>query len=285
VTTADASRIVWFLGLQQILHFPRFSLAPSIVSRPGRRLAAYTSDTAPSGGSEFRPGPTAASGTRHFRQDAFAKRNPSIGPSRGAEATMFRRSVTEAMTPRLSNIASRQARLKLTPIAVRGGTFETHIGVRPAADGERLGPQKRHLPIVSFVHASSGSRKSTALAPSLSRSDVQHFPEPERDQPQRRTVAGADDVFRRQRRLFANEQPQSTQRVAGDQTPWFPDREATAASEPQRRKSGVSTIHIDGSALGRWTVQHLERALSKPTTGMTGVDPRAAVPRSRVAPF
>jgi hypothetical protein len=198
---------------------------------------------------------------------------------------MFSRSVTEAMTPRLANIASRQSRLKLTPIAVRGGTFETHIGVRPAADGERLGPQKRHLPIVSFVHASSGSRKSTALAPSLSRSDVQHFPEPERDQPQRRTVAGADDVFRRQRRLFANEQPQSTQRVAGDQTPWSPDREATAASEPQRRKSGVSTIHIDGSALGRWTVQHLERALSKPTTGMTGVDPRAAVPRSRVAPF
>jgi hypothetical protein len=211
--------------------------------------------------------------------------NRLIAPSRGAEATMFNRSVTEAMTSRLSNIASRQARLKLTPIAVRGGTFETHIGVRPAADGERLGAQKRHLPIVSFVHASYGSGKSTALAPSFSRSDIQHFPESGRDQPQRRTVAGTDGVFRRQGLFLANEQPQSTQRVAGDQTPWSPDREATAASEPQRRKSGVSTIHIDGSALGRWTVQHLERALSKPATGMTGVDPRAAVPRSRVAPF
>jgi hypothetical protein len=44
-------------------------------------------------------------------------------------------------------------------------------------------------------------------------------------------------------------------------------------------------IHIDGSVLGRWAVQHLERALGKPATGMTGVDPRASPPRSHVSPF
>lgn len=51
------------------------------------------------------------------------------------------------------------------------------------------------------------------------------------------------------------------------------------------RTPSVSTLHLDGSALGRWAIQHLERTLGKPTTGMTGVDPRATLPRSRVAPF
>ena len=59
----------------------------------------------------------------------------------------------------------------------------------------------------------------------------------------------------------------------------------TESAQRQHGRSAVSTLHIDGSALGRWAVQHLERALGKPATGMTGVDPRATIPRSRVAPF
>jgi hypothetical protein len=47
----------------------------------------------------------------------------------------------------------------------------------------------------------------------------------------------------------------------------------------------TSTIHLDGSALGRWALLHLERALTKPPSGMTGVDPRATIPRSHVVPF
>jgi hypothetical protein len=54
--------------------------------------------------------------------------------------------------------------------------------------------------------------------------------------------------------------------------------------QPERRPS-ASTLHIDGAALGRWTVQHLARTLGKPTPGMTGVDPRAGLPRSRIQPF
>lgn len=55
------------------------------------------------------------------------------------------------------------------------------------------------------------------------------------------------------------------------------DRDGKAASR--------TTLHIDGHALGRWTVQHLERVLGRPSAGMTGVDPRASTPRSRVSPF
>lgn len=49
--------------------------------------------------------------------------------------------------------------------------------------------------------------------------------------------------------------------------------------------SGVTTIHIDGNALGRWTIEHLTRALARPSAGTTSIDPRSVVPRSRVAPF
>lgn len=55
--------------------------------------------------------------------------------------------------------------------------------------------------------------------------------------------------------------------------------------DAQPQKPSISTLHIDGAALGRWAIQHLERALGKPATGMTGVDPRATAPRGRVAPF
>jgi hypothetical protein len=47
----------------------------------------------------------------------------------------------------------------------------------------------------------------------------------------------------------------------------------------------TSTVHLDGATLGQWTIQHLERVLAKPAAGMTGVDPRASLPRGRVSPF
>jgi hypothetical protein len=48
---------------------------------------------------------------------------------------------------------------------------------------------------------------------------------------------------------------------------------------------GQSMLHLDGAALGRWAIQYLERALSKPGNGMTGIDPRATKPRGHVSPF
>lgn len=68
-----------------------------------------------------------------------------------------------------------------------------------------------------------------------------------------------------------------------------PTQEKETAANLNQASSGsnaaASTLHLDGSSLGRWAIQHLERVLSKPPSGMTGVDPRATVPRSRVAPF
>ena len=50
-------------------------------------------------------------------------------------------------------------------------------------------------------------------------------------------------------------------------------------------KSRSLKLHIDGHALGQWAIEHLTHTLAKPPTGMTGVDPRATPPRSRVSPF
>jgi hypothetical protein len=55
--------------------------------------------------------------------------------------------------------------------------------------------------------------------------------------------------------------------------------------QQQSKSPSASTIHIDGSVLGRWAIRHLERTLAKPASGMTGVDPRASLPRGRVSPF
>ena len=54
---------------------------------------------------------------------------------------------------------------------------------------------------------------------------------------------------------------------------------------PGRIAPSRATLHIDGHALGRWTVLHLEKVLGRPSAGMTGVDPRASTPRTRISPF
>lgn len=67
---------------------------------------------------------------------------------------------------------------------------------------------------------------------------------------------------------------------------WSSGRNGSSTQDAGESKArGRATVHLDGSALGRWAIQHLERTLGKPATGMTGVDPRASLPRGRVAPF
>lgn len=60
---------------------------------------------------------------------------------------------------------------------------------------------------------------------------------------------------------------------------------APKAGNGGQRTSGATTIHLDGNALGKWTIEHLTRALAKPPAGITSIDPRSIIPRSRVAPF
>jgi hypothetical protein len=81
--------------------------------------------------------------------------------------------------------------------------------------------------------------------------------------------------------------PSSTQPVQGDdaaRTQPFP-RAGGPRDTQDRKPTGQQVLHLDGAALGRWAIQHLERSLSRPANGITGIDPRATSPRGHVSPF
>ncbi len=81
-------------------------------------------------------------------------------------------------------------------------------------------------------------------------------------------------------------QHQWQQRVVASRLGATLDRDPKNATDCQLATNPQQpTLHLDGAALGRWAVQHLERALSKPINGITGIDPRATVPRGFVSPF
>ena len=279
------------------MHFPRFSLAPSIGSKVRRRSPADTSDSGPRMDSVLHPGGRTASPIGNFRQDALADRMRSIAAIGNREAVPTVRLGTKATTQRLLRVPPEQ---RLPPhLATRLVLRETlarPIGVRPGADLQKPIARKGPLPVLDSGYVPSGSARSSALAPLATRS-LQGLPNLQRAQARRpdlhqtNDLSHPNDLFqpkdlsRREGLVPYDSRADPKQRASADQETRLTGRDADATSDPPRSKSAISTIHIDGSALGRWTVQHLERALSKPATGITGVDPRAAVPRTRIAPF
>ena len=83
----------------------------------------------------------------------------------------------------------------------------------------------------------------------------------------------------------ANQSGEARERASNPDSDPIRQKSTVGNDGRQPRQSGASTLHIDGAALGRWALQHLERTLGRPANGMTGVDPRAITPRTRVAPF
>jgi len=55
-----------------------------------------------------------------------------------------------------------------------------------------------------------------------------------------------------------------------------PDAAAPAEpmGSPSSERPTIGAIHLDGNALGQWITRHLERTLSQPNRGPSGVDPR-----------
>lgn len=86
--------------------------------------------------------------------------------------------------------------------------------------------------------------------------------------------------------LITNRQsPTETENQADNPATGDAPKQHTSAQGTSSSKRAVSTLHIDGAALGKWALQHLERSLGRPNVGITGIDPRASVPRGRVSPF
>jgi hypothetical protein len=52
------------------------------------------------------------------------------------------------------------------------------------------------------------------------------------------------------------------------------DRSGPPPNASQDRRTQIGTVHLDGNALGQWVTRHLERVMSEPNRGPSGVDPR-----------
>jgi hypothetical protein len=283
---ADAKRLSWFLGLQRLWHFPKFFMAPPAYSRPGRGsiaadLEATGGGVRPSQGE--RATSTRANGFRALSPPYVHRATSPINSSGLTTALPFVRAAASAPTSKLPSWRVVSGSVLVTNQAP---TFERDTGNREAARHEPSTPQENIR--LTNVSGAPGYRpeKAAPLAPIhvfLSEQrpgNFGHYPDPTP------IATGAGEIASGRPRFLPGEQPTWNRGSADqDQSPSSSRDGTPEGGPPQRGKPAVSTLHIDGSALGRWAVQHLERALGKPATGMTGVDPRATIPRSRVAPF
>jgi hypothetical protein len=283
---ADATRIAWFLSLQRILHFPRNFMAPSTASPIGHKSAISGQDAAVRGTPSARNGSTISTRPNYSAQEAFRVPKRAIPPIDGTSWAKSAGGVTTAAPNLASGLSPWRVAPKLNAMTPTDQTLRRYTGTESGAKRQSFDAQGGYRLIESSGFGSSGSATSPPLAPAhipSTRQSVREMVDGVAPDP---TITATDRTFPGQSSFSPGDHPPLTPSPASPyQTrPQYPD--ATAGnSQIQGNKAAVSTIHIDGSALGRWTIQHLERALGKPTTGMTGVDPRAAIPRSRVAPF
>jgi hypothetical protein len=282
----DASRIAWFLGLQRILRFPRYFMAPSARLRLSRGIAASNPDISADAPRSFQSRAASFVRLSHSAPQTLSLHRPTTSSSGRAHTTTVSRHATDAVPQSPATRSPRLAYRDLASVTVANPRLQRSVGARPAAGQQVPGAWQKYRPIVDPGNDAVRTQKSPALAPSHPRSIQQSAREMEINTASRATAPEINFSSRNKNFIAAGETVLSKRSIGSQTNSWSIDREDGEQNvQTPRNRSSVSTIHLDGSALGRWTVQYLERALGKPATGMTGVDPRATPPRSRVAPF
>jgi hypothetical protein len=279
----DSKRISWFLALRRLLPFPHPSLAPRAWARPAPGPTGLELETAEAYERALQAG--AASTTRSVRLPGLTLPGLTqvMPPADRWHIKVLpgRPNMASFKVPR-SGLA-RNVIPDLPLARMPGQDFMNDLGHRiPAVSSIR----ERYQPIGGSGGMIGGSGRLSNFAPvgngpaTQHAGDIGHYPgsstvsagtdgfvpKPDRVPPWEALLSGSD--------IFSQDQ-----RLAGGQT------SATTSTQSRSTRTAVATLHLDGSALGRWTVQHLERVLGKPGSGMTGVDPRASTPRGRVSPF
>jgi hypothetical protein len=283
---ADAGRIAWFLGLQRILRFPRYFMAPAAILQAVHRLAAHGLDTPSRGKASFQNGAASLVQWRHSAPQLLSTHRQATSTIARAGATTLLRQMTGAASASPVDRPSLQSLRDLAPIMIRKQNVQGYTGSVSAPRQQIPGVQNEYRRNLSLGDGIFRSLNSPALAPSPAHSARQISGGADVDTTTEPTTADTGTSLRDRSFPPASERAPSRQHGASQSNSWSVDRDADDRDvQTQSKRSAVSTIHLDGSALGRWTVQYLERALGKPATGMTGVDPRATPPRSRVAPF
>jgi hypothetical protein len=261
-------------------------MAPETLFRQHRRLAA--SDLETTGEGFWPPQNERATSERQSGHPALSLQmlNQMRSPGFRSSPANILREVKVAAAASTSSLSRWRPLPNLAPLAKPRQNIEKHTEHHSIVRQESSNLKGRNWLIAGSGAPGFRSKKADPLAPKSVFSLDQRVGEFEPYPEQNTLATGVKKVTLGKPPVLAGEQPISNQDYAGQSQSFLPDRDRTVDSEQfQRTRSAVSTIHIDGSALGRWTVQHLERALGRPATGMTGVDPRSTIPRSRVAPF
>ena len=280
---ADTKRVAWFLNLQRVMHFAKYFIAPIKVSRFGRSPAAYGAGGTPRG---VRANQNDANGRGRSSLGGvagFPKARRPFAPADSPGARTTLRLGTQVASELSRGSSGWRARETPPLVSRRGQILEDYVRAGLAAtpgqliSGARYEPSRDPgaMPTSSQTSVPLAATQLRSLAPAFPTTDLHRVPDP--------TIAEVAETRRAENPALPAEQSSSTDAAADDDPSPSANREGS--DRPQSGKSAASTIHIDGSVLGRWAVQYLERALGRPATGMTGVDPRATIARSRVAPF
>jgi len=282
-----SQQLKWYLGLQNYLHFPKHFLAPIRNARLPRNNASddrcdtKKSDWALSAISKISPKPRYMAGASYSMPKRAMFSSNSMGtsaPSRLSSQVPFG----------AANGAGRRVTSSFSPaMAVWAPQVLSRDGLGHAAVAQIPG-QRARLQRLFFSQADSTtkSRAITSLAPIQTTAGWTARLAASSERTTDLSAADPRQMYQTSRKTRLD-----SQAVSGYPSPSM--NESLASTKPatvadsgaKPGGSTMSTIHIDGSALGRWAVQYLERALGRPTTGMTGVDPRASLPRYRVSPF
>ncbi len=312
--TANSKRIAWFMQLQRILQFQKQHLAPrhaalrlrrptkgdffyefsGCVALPERAAVSEGRNGTLAPGNKqfaFLDGPISSSGKRAAYLRPLANKMDIVGYEQIRTGRLADRHSVKSLAIE-HQLLQRRYQLQ----SVRSVQIPTLVG--DAADhfpSKILGLKDakslaRPLPIREIASSSAATPKRFTLgnAPSL---PVVENARTSRLPGARYPLVAIEDEGSPRARPPRTEEQFGLNGLANLASQLGQEsRTDTPGYQPQLHKASSSSsssavIHIDGSVLGRWAIQHLERSLGKPPTGMTGVDPRASKPRSRVSPY
>jgi hypothetical protein len=284
--TISGNRIAWFLRLQRILRFPKYFLAPPPASLRRSKLVGddpVSDRTTASGLAQERL--VAASAIRGVAPTyqlartlhglitspvASATRAATVAPATDVGRRLTARDAAWIAGPAVGGVGIRQ-----NYVSVAANSKPKYANVPWLAQpsnsvANRPTALRGNRAVGEFAQCSRNAgvwlSRSPTIEPLLTQASRAALPRA----PPPPTKEAAD----------LGQPAEANLRSPPDVAMIGPDRGRQGQEAPP-----ASMIHIDGAALGRWAIQHLERALAKPAAGMTGVDPRVSLPRTRVSPF
>ena len=99
-------------------------------------------------------------------------------------------------------------------------------------------------------------------------------------------------IVREASALMGADRPSAMAPSWPDHSPWYGDQTDARGRSPQvgsqagaTHSTNLAMLHVDGTELGRSTLQHLTRVMNRPAMGITSIDPRSVTPRAHISPF